>query len=71
MSDNKAAPRSGGPGFMSLLGLLFIGLKLAGFIDWSWWAVLSPIWLMVVFWLAVLVAAKLIIDAEEELHVRH
>jgi hypothetical protein len=25
-----------------LLGLLFIGLKLTGYITWSWWAVLLP-----------------------------
>lgn len=30
--------------FSSLLTLLFIGLKLTGFIDWSWWWVLSPSW---------------------------
>lgn len=35
-----------GPAFSSLLGLLFIGLKLAGHIDWSWWWVLSPFWIM-------------------------
>ncbi len=33
-----------GPGFLTLLGLLFIGLKLAGCIDWAWWVVLAPIW---------------------------
>ncbi len=31
-----------GPGFLSLLTLLFIGLKLTGHIDWSWLWVLSP-----------------------------
>jgi hypothetical protein len=34
-----------GPGFSSLLGLLFIGLKLTGHIDWSWWWVLAPLWI--------------------------
>lgn len=24
--------------------LLFVGLKLAGLIDWSWWWVFSPLW---------------------------
>ena len=36
--------KSQGIGFMSLLGLLFIGLKLAGYIDWSWWWVLLPLY---------------------------
>ena len=33
-----------GIGFLELLAVLFIGLKLAGAIDWSWWWVLSPLW---------------------------
>lgn len=28
--------------FTNALTLLFIGLKLANYIDWSWWLVLSP-----------------------------
>lgn len=36
---------SGGIGFVGLLAILFIGLKLGGVIDWSWWWVLSPIWI--------------------------
>lgn len=31
-------------GFLGLLGLLFIGLKLAGIITWSWWLVLLPLY---------------------------
>jgi hypothetical protein len=34
---------SGGIGFFGMLTILFIGLKLTGFIDWSWWLVLLPI----------------------------
>ena len=26
------------------LGLLFIALKLTGYIQWSWWLVLMPLW---------------------------
>lgn len=33
----------GGTSFFALLGVLFIGLKLTNYIDWSWWLVLSPI----------------------------
>lgn len=28
--------------FLSNLFLLFLGLKLAQFIDWSWWAIFMP-----------------------------
>ena len=41
MSNNS----SGGIGFFGLLTVLFIGLKLTEYIDWSWLWVLSPIWL--------------------------
>ena len=30
--------------FFTILGILFIGLKLTHFIDWSWWLVLLPIY---------------------------
>jgi hypothetical protein len=43
--------------FVQALGLLFIGLKLTGYIDWHWWWVLSPIWLrytgIILFWLII------------------
>lgn len=41
---NYSNQKSTGVSFFSLLGLLFIGLKLGGIIDWSWWWVLAPIW---------------------------
>lgn len=36
---------SGGSWFLSALILLFIALKLTGYIAWSWWWVLSPMWI--------------------------
>ena len=29
--------------FYGLLTILFVGLKLTNYIDWSWWWVLSPL----------------------------
>lgn len=29
-------------GFFSVLSLIFVTLKLLGYIDWSWWLVLLP-----------------------------
>ena len=37
---------SGGVGFTGLLTVLFTVLKLAGAISWSWWWVLSPLWIV-------------------------
>jgi len=36
---------SGGLSFSSVLLVVFIGLKLTHVIDWSWWWVLSPLWI--------------------------
>ena len=36
---------SRGDGFVGLLTIAFIVLKLCKVIDWSWWWVLSPIWI--------------------------
>lgn len=41
--SNSSSSSSGGIGFVGLLTILFIGLKLTGYIAWSWWWVLSPV----------------------------
>lgn len=54
--SNTSSSSSGGIGFAGLLTIVFITLKLTGFIDWSWWWVLSPLWIdwaIVLFILAV------------------
>lgn len=35
--------------FAGLLTVLFVGLKLSGIINWSWWWILSPLWISVGF----------------------
>lgn len=48
--------------FFGILTLIFITLKLTGYITWSWWWVLSPVWIpfslmfvlvfvFIIFWL--------------------
>ena len=37
--------RTGGISFAGLLTIVFIVLKLTGTIAWSWWWVLSPLWI--------------------------
>jgi uncharacterized membrane protein YhiD involved in acid resistance len=44
-SSNNLNSSSGGIGFVGLLTILFIGLKLTGYITWSWLWVLSPLWI--------------------------
>ncbi|MGD9381886.1 MAG: hypothetical protein PVI03_05520 [Candidatus Thorarchaeota archaeon] len=43
--SNLSSSSSGGIGFVGLLTVLFVGLKLTGYIAWSWWWVLSPLWI--------------------------
>lgn len=50
-----------GIGLVAGLFLLFLGLKLGGVIDWSWWWVFSPYWIpyliqLVVFGLFIVAA---------------
>ena len=43
MSNNHT--HTGGIGFCGLLTIVFIILKLCDVITWSWWWVLSPLWI--------------------------
>jgi len=36
--------KSSGVSFLGLLTILFIGLKLTGYVMWSWWLVLLPLY---------------------------
>jgi hypothetical protein len=45
---------SGGLNFTGALTILFIGLKLCNVIQWSWWWVLSPIWISISIGLVIL-----------------
>lgn len=50
-----------GVSFPGLLAIVFITLKVTKYIDWSWWWVLSPLWI-----LAVLVFFALILKHKQE-----
>ncbi len=47
--------------FCSILTILFITLKLCGVIGWSWWWVVSPLWLPVVAVLAIALIGLVIV----------
>ena len=46
-SSHASASASGGIGFVGLLTIAFIVLKLCHVIEWSWLWVLSPLWISV------------------------
>lgn len=57
MSTEKSS--SSEIGFLGLLAILFIGLKLGSVINWSWWWVTCPLWgplaLAIVFYVPVII----------------
>lgn len=63
MSSNKSS-KSNGMGFTGWLTILFVGLKLTGYINWPWIWVLSPIWigLLIVIFFAVLLIIAAVAD---------
>lgn len=55
--SNSSSSSSGGIGFVGLLTILFVGLKLTDVIDWSWWWVLSPLWISFLVGMGIITAA--------------
>jgi uncharacterized protein (DUF983 family) len=60
MSEKSSAGNS--IGFSSLLTILFIGLKLTGNINWSWFWVLSPIWISLILTIFIIIILVLLIN---------
>jgi hypothetical protein len=60
MSNNTSAS-SGGIGFPGLLTVLFIGLKLTGYINWPWLWILSPMWISLLLAVVILGIAFIIL----------
>lgn len=52
--NNGTSGAKSGIGFTGLLTIAFIVLKLCGIINWSWWWVLSPLWISALFVITVL-----------------
>ena len=55
MKNNENKGTSGGIGFVGLLTITFITLKLLGKITWSWFWVLSPIWIPIIICVAIII----------------
>ena len=49
--SEKQVVNNNGIGFVGLLTIVFIVLKLTGYVAWSWWWVLSPLWISVLLWI--------------------
>ncbi len=58
--------KDSGIGFTGLLTIVFITLKLTRYIDWSWWWILSPIWISAAIVIVILLIAILIMAIAEK-----
>jgi hypothetical protein len=56
----SSSSSSGGIGFVGLLTIVFIALKLTGYISWSWWWITSPVWITTIVVIACLIVLALI-----------
>lgn len=54
MKENKSSTVNISGLFSTLLTVAFIVLKLCHVIDWSWWWVLSPLWIPLVIALLII-----------------
>ena len=58
--SNSSSSSSGGISFTGALTVLFIGLKLTHVINWSWWCVLSPIWISALFVFSIILIVAIV-----------
>lgn len=61
MSTETKTSVVSGISFTQLLTIVFIVLKLLGKITWSWWWVLSPLWIPIAIAIAVMVICGIIL----------
>lgn len=59
--SKKQTSASTGIGFETALLLIFITLKLCHVIDWSWWWVVSPLWIAILLAMVFLLSYILIL----------
>ena len=60
MSNSSSSSSFSGIGFTGLLTILFIALKLTHEIKWSWWWVLSPLWITAALVVGILLVATFV-----------
>jgi len=59
MTANNASS-SGGIGICGMLFILFLALKLTGYITWSWWWITAPLWIPVAVVAAILLTVLVV-----------
>ncbi|KKL69302.1 hypothetical protein LCGC14_2116320 [marine sediment metagenome] len=59
--ETTPATVSGGTGITGLLTVAFVVLKLVGVIGWSWWWVLSPLWIEAALVVSILIIVGIVL----------
>ena len=59
-NENENKNVYNGIGFFGLLQVVFIALKVAKVIDWSWWLVFIPAWIDIGIFLIIVIIAIII-----------
>lgn len=59
MSENKS---NKGISWVTVLTVLFIILKITDKIDWSWWWVLSPLWISISLSVVIFIVVAVIVS---------
>jgi hypothetical protein len=54
MTSGSSSSGPGGIGVVGVITIVFVVLKLTGGIAWSWWWVLSPLWISAALGVAIL-----------------
>ena len=54
-----------GIGFGGILFVVFLILKLTGYIDWSWWWVTAPLWIPCAIVIVFLVISAIVLGLKE------
>lgn len=60
MSSKNESSSKKGMGITGVLTVVFLVLKLTGTIGWSWWWVLSPLWISAAIYIVALVIILLV-----------
>ncbi len=60
MSAEEGSNNTGGVSFLGLLAIVFIVMKLMGYITWSWLWVLAPLWMPLAIVLMIVAIAALL-----------
>ena len=71
MNDNKSNTAGGGISFASLLTLAFIILKLCNVITWSWWWVLSPMWISIGLAVVIFIVVMVVLIIKDRCYTRN